>query len=136
MIAQTLETYRCLGEIPWMSAVLRAGTSVGPPPLVLAESFLSAALEAGIAPDCAFGLWRSTWFLVCGELQWGQNVRAAPAEPLVLPPSEPWTTDEFSTIRQFASRWPEFHAQFTIGPHVAALIDGTILAAGPSSQVS
>lgn len=132
MIAQALEVYERLSEIPWMSAVLRAGTSIGPPPLVLAESFLAAANELGLPDERSFGLWRATWFLISAELQWREADRSERAERAVHERIKPiadavlTSTSEWPHMNRLLPQWPRFATEFSIKPHLTAMIDGTI----------
>ncbi len=73
--------YNELAAISWIVPILREGTTVGAPALVLADTFVSAAIELGVDEVTAMSTWRSVWYIVASELQWQDTLaRRRPGE--------------------------------------------------------
>ena len=69
----------------WLGTPLHEGTSVGIPSLSQAENFLSACYNLGFDDDEAFGLWRTTWFVISSELQWNGEARVRRGDHMPAP---------------------------------------------------
>lgn len=85
LLGQSVDLYDKLSAIPWISDVLHEGTSVGIPSLSQAENFLSACYNLGFDDDEAFGLWRTTWFVISSELQWNGEARVRRGDHMPAP---------------------------------------------------
>ncbi|MFT4124643.1 MAG: TetR/AcrR family transcriptional regulator [Gordonia sp. (in: high G+C Gram-positive bacteria)] len=125
LIAQALDVYTKLAAVTWLPGVLRSGADVGAPPFDLVESFLSTAGELGLSDEAAFGLWRTTWYLISSELRW-----ADPTERRTRPPIDELVDAEavrdYPTVRRLMPHWPSLTANFRLEPFLTALIDGVV----------
>ncbi|MBH0780893.1 TetR/AcrR family transcriptional regulator [Nocardia bovistercoris] len=127
MLAVAIETYTKLDELRWIVPILRAGTHVGVPALVVTDQFVAAALEAGLGPGHALALWRSTWHLISGELLRRSALATRPrGEKSWHERLSPADLTHAPTIAELLPRWTQLSAEFDLGAAVEALIDGTL----------
>lgn len=116
-----------LGEVDWIVDILRSGTHVGPPALVLVDRFIAAALEAGASPQEALDTWRSCWYLVASELQWQRGLALRHEDEVSWYERIDRTAlDHVPTVRGLIDEWPTLSHGFDLRASVAAQIDGAI----------
>lgn len=126
IVNQLVEIYTTLNAIPWVTEILRSGTSIGIPPLRLAEDFCVAAAELGIDNMRAYGLWRASWYLISSELQWHNSLRTEEA---------PWystlSAEVVGHYPAFSRLFDDIHvyaSNFDLRIPLGDLVDGTIAA--------
>lgn len=127
MIIVAVDMYNELAGISWIVPILRTGTTVGAPALILADTFVSAAIELGIDEVTAMSTWRAVWYIVASELQW-QDVlaRRAPDEQSWYQTIDPALLIDTPTIARLLPNLPEYSRAFRIRDAVAAQIDGVL----------
>lgn len=127
MLQVVMDMAHRLGEVGWIVDVLRSGTHVGPPALVLTDRFIAAALEAGADPQRALDAWRSCWYLVASELQWQRGLALRqPGEVSWYERIDRDALDHVPILRDLMDEWPTLSRGFDLRAAVAAQIDGAI----------
>ncbi|MEG8037705.1 hypothetical protein QP157_21025 [Sphingomonas sp. LR61] len=111
----------------WVVDILRAGTHIGLPALVLADRFIAAALEAGASPQQALDTWRSCWYLVASELQWQRRLALRAADEVSwYARIDQGALEHVPTVAGLIDDWPSLSAGFDLHAAVAAQVDGAI----------
>lgn len=126
MVEIVMDMVERLADLPWIVPVLRDGTSVGLPALVLADRFLSAALEAGADDLEAVSLWRSVWWLASSELMFAASLAAREAGASSW--YEKVEVDELPdvpTVRELLPRWRDLSSRYDLRDAVTAQVEGT-----------
>ncbi|GAC68974.1 TetR/AcrR family transcriptional regulator [Gordonia soli] len=127
MVGIAVDMYVKLGEIPWIVAILRQGTNIGTPALVLADQFLTAGTEAGLDELAAVSLWRSVWYLVASELQWQHTLAARAADERSWFESiDPTELDHVPTIQAMIRDWADFSGRYDLRSAISDQIDGAL----------
>lgn len=126
LLSQSVDLYDKLSDIPWISDVLHEGTSVGIPSLSQAEDFLSACYDLGFDDDEAFGLWRTTWFVISSELQWNGEARVRRGDHMLTPEFTDADLDAHPSAARVFGQWSSLSEGYSVVPYLAALIDGAI----------
>lgn len=126
LLSQSVDLYDKLSAIPWISDVLHEGTSVGTPALAQAENFLSACYDLGFDDDEAFGLWRTSWFVISSELRWNREARKRRGDHMHTPEFTDADMDAHPSAARVFGRWESLSEGYSVVPYLAALIDGAI----------
>ncbi len=127
MVQIVVDMAERLGRIDWIIDILRAGTHVGPPALILADRFISAAYAAGASAQQALDTWRSCWYLVSSELQWQRGLRArSAAEQSWFERIDPAVLDNVPIVQSLLSEWPALSAGFDLKQAITRQIDGAL----------
>lgn len=114
-----------LSEIDWVVDVLRSGTHIGPPALVLADRFIAAAHEAGATPQEALDTWRACWYLVASELQWQRGLASRSADDVSwYARIDRKALDNLPMVRGMIDEWPALSAGFDLRAAIIAQVDG------------
>ncbi|NDK90062.1 TetR family transcriptional regulator [Gordonia desulfuricans] len=133
LLAQAMDMYTKLDAIPWVSDVLRTGTVLGMPEFEQAEIYLSAGMELGLDHETAFGLWRTSWFLITTELQWNITARERRGDEVAIYTPDPDELTDYPAVRQLFDNWDDYTHGYRIEKYLAALIDGLAASSGGSS---
>ncbi|NMO02677.1 TetR family transcriptional regulator [Gordonia sp. TBRC 11910] len=138
MVTIAMDMYDKLGDIPWIVSILRRGTDVGTPALVLANEFFTAAAELGLDEQATLDLWRAVWYLVVSELQWLDTLaQRAPDEVSWHQKMDPAEVAHLPRVAAIMPVWPRLSAGFDIRRAIEAQIDGVVARdsqAPPSSR--
>ncbi|MEP9390703.1 MULTISPECIES: TetR/AcrR family transcriptional regulator [Gordonia] len=127
MIDVAVGMYDELARISWIVPILRDGTTVGAPALVLADTFVEAALELGVDEVEAMSAWRAVWYIVASELQWQDTLaRRTPGEKSWHQTIDPADLVDVPTIARLLPHLPEYAAQFRVRDAVSAQVDGVL----------
>ncbi|MGX7694749.1 TetR/AcrR family transcriptional regulator [Gordonia polyisoprenivorans] len=127
MITVAVDMYNELAAISWIVPILREGTTVGAPALVLADTFVSAAVELGIDEVTAMSTWRSVWYIVASELQWQDTLaRRRPGEKSWHQTIDPDLLTDVPTIARLLPHLIAYSREFRVRDAVAAQIDGVL----------
>ncbi|MGW0036311.1 TetR/AcrR family transcriptional regulator [Gordonia sp. NPDC003376] len=127
MINAAMDMYDELSRISWIVPILREGTTVGASALVVADSFVEAALELGLDPSSAMSAWRSVFYIVASELQFQDSIRRRP--PGVRSWHETIDPEKLTavpTVAALIDRLPEFARGYSVRDAVSAQIDGVL----------
>ncbi|MEZ5210016.1 MAG: helix-turn-helix domain-containing protein [Gordonia sp. (in: high G+C Gram-positive bacteria)] len=128
MIGVAMEMYTQLLRIPWIITVLREGRTTGRSALILTDSFLAAAGEAGLDRRRAFGLWRASWDLVASEVGWQYSMSQRPDDQRL------WfqradsgdLAADYPTVAALLPEWSELSRGFDLREVITDLIDGAL----------
>ncbi|AFA72148.1 putative transcriptional regulator, TetR family [Gordonia polyisoprenivorans VH2] len=127
MITVAVDMYNELAAISWIVPILRQGTTIGAPAVVLADTFVSAAIELGIDDVTAMSTWRSVWYIVASELQWQDTLaRRRPGEKSWHQTIDPDLLADMPTIARLLPHMVEYSREFRVRDAVAAQIDGVL----------
>lgn len=127
MVEIVMDMVARLEALPWLVPVLREGTTVGLPALVLADRFLSAALEAGADELGAMSLWRSVWWLASSEIMFAATVAAR--DDGATSWYEKIHVDDLPdvpTVRALLPRWRDLSSRYDLREAVTAQVRGAV----------
>lgn len=134
MVEVVMDMFARLSDIPWIVPILSQGIAVGTPALILADRFLSAALEDGCDEQTALSLWRSASWIAQTELIFRASVaRRAPDETSWHQRLNADDLDDIPVVQSLLPRWGQHSADYDLRAAITWLIDGAPRANSPTT---
>lgn len=125
MIAVVMDMFERLSDIAWIVPILARGTAVGVPALIVADRFLSAALEDGCDARTAMSLWRSASWMVQSELMFrASRDRRTDDESSWYDRVDAADLDEMPVVQRLLPRWGQLSAEYDLRAAISWLIAG------------